>query len=126
MQGMGWLTSEELVWGPDGRLLTRGASTYKVPCLHDVPEEFHVRLLSRAAEPGVVFGSKAVGEPPLMLAISVREAIREAVAAFGEGEVGGAPGGAGVVELGAPATPEAVYWAIQRVRDRAPVPVSGL
>lgn len=107
VQGLGWLTTEELVWEADGRLATRGASTYKLPCLADVPEQFNVRLLPRAAEPGVIYGSKAVGEPPLMLAMSVREALREAVAAFGSG---------GVVELAVPATPEAVYWAIQRVR----------
>jgi xanthine dehydrogenase large subunit len=57
----------------------------------------------------VVHGSKAVGEPPLMLAFSVREALRAAVAAFGKG---------GVVELSSPATPEAVFWAIERVRAR--------
>ncbi len=64
-------------------------------------------MLEQAAEPGVVHGSKAVGEPPLMLAISVREALRAAVAAFGRG---------GVTELALPATPEAVYWAIERAR----------
>jgi xanthine dehydrogenase large subunit len=66
-----------------------------------------VTLLERAAEAGVVHGSKAVGEPPLMLAISVREALRSAVGAFGKG---------GPVELASPATPEAVFWAIERVR----------
>jgi len=69
-----------------------------------------VALLARAAEPGVVFGSKAVGEPPLMLAISVREALRAAVAAFG-------PSGH-VVELATPATPEAVFWAIEAARQK--------
>ncbi|WP_183101554.1 hypothetical protein, partial [Nocardioides pelophilus] len=66
-------------------------------------------LLDRATEDGAVYGSKAVGEPPLMLAFSVREALRDAVAAFG--------GSAGVpVELASPATPEAVYWAIEKAR----------
>jgi xanthine dehydrogenase large subunit len=69
--------------------------------------EFNVEFLSRAAEPGVVFGSKAVGEPPLMLAISVREALRDAIAAFGSG---------GVVTLDSPATPERVFWAVKRAR----------
>jgi len=88
---------------------TRGASTYKLPGLGDCPEVFNVKLLERASEPGVVYGSKAVGEPPLMLAISVREALRDAVAAFGSG---------GVVELASPATPEAVFWAIEQQRAR--------
>jgi xanthine dehydrogenase large subunit len=110
IQGVGWLTTEELVWGSDGALLTSGASTYKLPTLGECPPELHVALLARAAEPGVVFGSKAVGEPPLMLAISVREALRAAVAAFG-------PSGH-VVQLATPATPEAVFWAIEAARQK--------
>jgi xanthine dehydrogenase large subunit len=110
MQGLGWLTTEELVWGSEGALLTSGASTYKLPTLGECPPEFRVALLARAAEPGVVFGSKAVGEPPLMLAISVREALRAAVAAFG-------PSGH-VVQLATPATPEAVFWAIEAARQK--------
>ncbi|HEY1756747.1 MAG TPA: xanthine dehydrogenase molybdopterin binding subunit [Bryobacteraceae bacterium] len=106
VQGLGWLTLEELVWNDDGRLATDGASTYKLPSWTELPEDFRASFLTRASEPGVVFGSKAVGEPPLMLAISVREALRDAIAAFGDG---------GVVELESPATPERVYWAIQRV-----------
>jgi xanthine dehydrogenase large subunit len=109
VQGLGWLTLEELVWNDDGRLATNSASTYKLPSWTELPDEFHVNFLTRASEPGVVFGSKAVGEPPLMLAISVREALRDAIAAFGDGDV---------VELDSPATPERVYWAIQRVATR--------
>src|SRR5204863_1780649 len=82
IQGVGWLTLEELVWDAQGRLATAGASTYKLPSWSELPDEFHVEFLGRAAEPGVVYGSKAVGEPPLMLAISVREALRDAIAAF--------------------------------------------
>ena len=74
-----------------------------------MPEEFHVHLFERATESGVVYGSKAVGEPPLMLAFSVREALRAAVAAFGD------PGRE--VTLDSPATPEAVYWAIDAARS---------
>jgi xanthine dehydrogenase large subunit len=110
LQGLGWLTTEELVWSVAGALKTAGASTYKLPTLGECPEDFRVEFLKRAHEPGVVYGSKAVGEPPLMLAISAREALREAVAAFGP------PGNRAVVELASPATPEAVYWAIERVR----------
>jgi len=113
MQGVGWLTLEDLRWDAQGQVATRSASTYKLPSLSELPEVFNVRLLPKATESGVVYGSKAVGEPPLMLAISVREALRDAVAAFGAGGVVGA------VELASPATPEAVYWAIERVRQKA-------
>jgi xanthine dehydrogenase large subunit len=109
IQGLGWLTTEELVWSGKGTLQTAGASTYKLPTLGECPDDFRVELLKRASEPGVVYGSKAVGEPPLMLAISAREALREAVAAFGSG---------GIVELGCPSTPEAVFWAIERARKQ--------
>ena len=85
VQGLGWLTLEELLWDAQGRLATAGASTYKLPSWPELPEIFNVAFLERATEPGVVFGSKAVGEPPLMLAISVREAIRDAIAAFRRG-----------------------------------------
>ena len=78
-----------------------------------MPEEFNVHLFEEATESGVVYGSKAVGEPPLMLAFSVREALREAAAAFG-------PGGRST-ELASPATPEAVFWAVQEARRALPV-----
>jgi len=115
VQGAGWLTLEDLRWdegdGPGrGRLTTNAASTYKLPSLSEMPVDFHVSLLEHAREDGVVYGSKAVGEPPLMLAFSVREALRQACAAFG-------PAGT-VVELASPATPEAVYWALTAARDR--------
>ncbi|MCK8678343.1 xanthine dehydrogenase molybdopterin binding subunit [Streptomyces lichenis] len=113
VQGAGWLTLEDLRWdtgdGPHrGRLLTQAASTYKLPSFSEMPEEFHVTLLENATEEGAVFGSKAVGEPPLMLAFSVREALRQAAAAFGPAGVS--------VDLASPATPEAVYWAVQAAR----------
>jgi xanthine dehydrogenase large subunit len=112
-QGAGWLTLEDLRWdtsgGPNrGRLATQAASTYKLPSFSELPETFNVTLLENATEDGAVFGSKAVGEPPLMLAFSVREALRQAAAAFG-------PAGTGV-ELASPATPEAVYWAVESAR----------
>ncbi|MEU9179909.1 xanthine dehydrogenase molybdopterin binding subunit [Streptomyces sp. NPDC048550] len=113
VQGAGWLTLEDLRWdagdGPNrGRLLTQAASTYKLPSFSEMPEEFNVRLLENATEEGAVYGSKAVGEPPLMLAFSAREALRQAAGEFG-------PCGASV-ELASPATPEAVYWAIEAAR----------
>ena len=106
-QGVGWLTQEELCWTDEGRLATVNASTYKLPTLTECPEEMHVALLERASEPGVVYGSKAVGEPPLMLAFCVREALREAVAAFADRPA--------EVPLASPATAEQVYWAIERI-----------
>jgi xanthine dehydrogenase large subunit len=116
VQGAGWLTLEELLWdetgGPDrGRLNTQAASTYKIPSFSEMPEQFNVHLFERATESGVVYGSKAVGEPPLMEALSVREALRQAVAAFGP------PGWS--VELALPSTPEAVYWAVEASRQAA-------
>ncbi|MFJ3615034.1 xanthine dehydrogenase molybdopterin binding subunit [Streptomyces hydrogenans] len=113
VQGAGWLTLEDLRWdtgdGPHrGRLLTQAASTYKLPSFSEMPEEFHVTLLENATEEGAVYGSKAVGEPPLMLAFSVREALRQAAAAFGPAGIS--------VDLACPATPEAVYWAVEAAR----------
>ena len=107
LQGVGWLTLEELLWDDHGRLATAGASTYKLPSWSEMPADFRVSFLRDARQSAVIFGSKAVGEPPLMLAISVREAIREAVAAFGAGEV---------VTFDSPATPERVFFALRRVR----------
>ncbi len=107
VQGMGWLTMEELVWDGEGRLRTFAPSTYKIPTISEVPEQFTVHLLERAAQDGVIYGSKAVGEPPFMLAMAVREAIRAAVAAFGQADY---------VPLALPATPEATLWAIENVR----------
>ena len=106
-QGMGWLTLEELVWNADGRLVTNGASTYKLPSLHELPQVFNVNFLTRAAQDGVVYGSKAVGEPPFMLAISVREALKDAIRSLGSR----------VVSLASPATPEAVFWALEAQRE---------
>jgi len=107
LQGVGWLTLEELLWDDQGRLATAGASTYKLPSWSEMPADFRVSFLCDARQSAVIFGSKAVGEPPLMLAISVREAIREAVAAFGAGEI---------VTFDSPATPERVFFAVRRVR----------
>ena len=111
VQGAGWLTLEDLRWDESstpvrGSLATASASTYKLPSFSEMPEVFNVAFLERAHEDGVVYGSKAVGEPPLMLAISVREALRQAAAAFG-------PTGT-AVDLASPATPEAVFWAVRQ------------
>jgi xanthine dehydrogenase large subunit len=113
VQGAGWLTLEDLRWDESdrptrGRLSTQAASTYKLPSFSEMPGVFNVALLQQAHEDGAVYGSKAVGEPPLMLAFSVREALRQAAAAFG-------PAGTSV-DLASPATPEAVYWAVEQAR----------
>jgi xanthine dehydrogenase large subunit len=121
VQGLGWLTLEDLRWdvsdSPNrGRLSTQAASTYKLPSFSEMPEEFNVTLLEHAHEEGAVYGSKAVGEPPLMLAFSAREALRQAAAAFGP------PGR--TVELASPATPEQVWWALHRARSTATDPAA--
>jgi xanthine dehydrogenase large subunit len=108
LQGVGWLTSEELWWDAQGQLRTHAPSTYKIPSVSDWPTVANVRLF--AGHPNhedTIYQSKAVGEPPLMLGISVLLAIRHAVASCG-------PEGA-LVELNAPATPEAVLRAIEAV-----------
>jgi len=117
VQGLGWLTLEELLWDAQGRVSTGGASTYKLPSWSEMPEVFEVAFLERATAPGVILGSKAIGEPPLMLALSAREAIRDAIAAFGAG---------GVVTLDSPATPERVFWAVERARSGREVPAMAL
>ncbi|WP_257389194.1 xanthine dehydrogenase molybdopterin binding subunit [Tahibacter caeni] len=118
VQGLGWLTCEELRWNAAGRLLTDAPSTYKIPTLGEVPPDFRVALFrrSRAPSTNVIFHSKGVGEPPLMLALSVREALREAVAAFATLPQ--------AVQLASPATPEAVFAAIARVTAAQPQAVA--
>jgi len=112
LQGVGWLTCEELWWDAKGELQTHAPSTYKIPTARDWPTHAHIALLERSANrEDTIHRSKAVGEPPLMLAISVFHAIRDACAACG-------PAGA-LPQLTAPATPEAVLRAIDSVRGTA-------
>jgi xanthine dehydrogenase large subunit len=112
LQGVGWLTSEELYWDGAGILRTHAPSTYKIPTARDWPAHARVELLPAAPNPeDVIFRSKAVGEPPLMLALSVFHAIRDAAAACGP--VGCRP------HLPAPATPEAVLRAIDALKPQA-------
>ena len=107
VQGMGWLTREELKWDDNGKLLTHSASTYTIPAFSDAPADFRVDLFQAEpdSQPQTVGRSKAVGEPPLMLAISVREAIRDAIRAFHPTSPGQ------ITELASPATCEAIYRA---------------
>lgn len=109
IQGMGWLTTEELVWDGKGRLATHAPSTYKIPLASDRPKIFNVTLADWAenTEP-TVNRSKAVGEPPLMLGMSVLHALSDAVASVAEHKA--------CPRLDAPATPERVLMAVERLR----------
>lgn len=112
IQGMGWLTTEELWWNKEGRLMTHAPSTYKIPSISDCPTQLNVAFFRNRNVEDSVYGSKAVGEPPLPTAISVFLAIRDAIAAVGE------PGA--LPDLVAPATPEHILDALETV-----VPASG-
>ncbi len=110
VQGQGWLTCEELWWDKQGRLRTVGPSTYKIPGSRDVPPVLNVRLLANGpSREATIFRSKAVGEPPLLLATAVWTALKDAIAAVG--------GHRSAVRLDAPATPERVLAAIEAVRQ---------
>ncbi|MDD0810574.1 xanthine dehydrogenase molybdopterin binding subunit [Curvibacter sp. RS43] len=109
VQGMGWLTTEELVWNDQGYLSTHAPSTYKIPATGDIPAHFKVDLWPEPNREDNVFGSKAVGEPPFMLAISVFEALKDAVA-----QARARAGRPGAVCLEAPATAEHVLQALQQ------------
>ena len=109
VQGQGWLTCEELWWDKQGRLRTAGPSTYKIPGSRDVPPVFNVTMLANApSREATIFRSKAVGEPPLLLATAVWTALKDAIAAAGDGRT--------AVRLDAPATPERVLAAIATLK----------
>jgi xanthine dehydrogenase large subunit len=111
VQGAGWLTHEELYWDSDGRLLTDGPATYKIPAIGDMPAEMNVALLENSPnDAATVFHSKAVGEPPLMLAISVFAAIRDAIGSLADHKI--------FPVLNAPATPEEVLKACTRINEQ--------
>jgi xanthine dehydrogenase large subunit len=115
IQGMGWLTMEELVWHPQtGLLLTHAPSTYKIPTANDCPPVFHVALFDGENVEDSIHRSKAVGEPPLLLPFSVFFAIRDAVSSVGGHRID--------PPLRAPATAEAILDAIDAVRRPAPTP----
>ena len=112
VQGMGWLTMEELVWHPQtGKLMTHAPSTYKIPTANDCPADFRVRLFDNANAEDSIHRSKAVGEPPLLLPFSVFYALRDAVSAVGAHRRDRV--------LSAPATGEALLRAIEAVRAGA-------
>jgi xanthine dehydrogenase large subunit len=109
VQGTGWLTSEELWWNSEGELKTHAPSTYKIPTCSDLPVDFRVEMLESAANrENTIYRSKAVGEPPLMLSLSVFHAIKDAIASVDDCR--SSP------HMTAPATPEAVLMAIEALR----------
>ncbi|GER08739.1 hypothetical protein JCM17843_30490 [Kordiimonadales bacterium JCM 17843] len=107
IQGMGWLTTEELVSDAEGRLRTHAPSTYKIPVASDRPDAFNITLFSNTNREATIHRSKAVGEPPFMLAVSVHSALLDAVASLGDGTQ--------LPPLDAPATPEAILRAVEAV-----------
>jgi xanthine dehydrogenase large subunit len=110
VQAMGWLTTEELVYDARGRLLTHAPSTYKIPTANDRPRRLDITLWDGANEEATIHRSKAVGEPPFMLAISVFSALTQAIAAAAPAK--------GLPKLDAPATPERILAAIAELRGR--------
>ena len=111
VQGMGWLTCEELVWSGKGRLETSGPASYKIPAIADVPQDLRVKLVENRKNPeDTVFHSKAVGEPPFMLGISVWCAIKDAIASVAEYRLH--------PQLDAPATPERVLRGVTLLQDQ--------
>jgi xanthine dehydrogenase large subunit len=112
VQGMGWLTSEELWWDDKGHLKTHAPSTYKIPACGDRPADFRIKLVDgRPNREETIYRSKAVGEPPLMLAISVFRALSDAVASLADYRI--------LPNLDAPATPERVLMAVEDIQRRA-------
>jgi len=108
VQGMGWLTMEECIWDKKGKFLTHGPSTYKIPVAGDIPEHFKVTLFDGSNLKPTPFYSKAVGEPPLMLALSTFFALRDAVSASADHKT--------VVHMSAPATPEKILMTCEKAK----------
>lgn len=114
VQGMGWLTTEELWWDAKGQLKTHAPSTYKIPVASDLPREFNVKLAEWSVNPArTIKRSKAVGEPPFMLALSVVEALSMAVASVADYKI--------CPRLDTPVTPERVLMAAERLKKEANV-----
>ncbi len=111
VQGMGWLTMEECIWDKKGKLLTHGPSTYKIPVAGDVPEHLKISFFENHNIKPTPFNSKAVGEPPLMLALSSYFALRDAVSASAHHKT--------VVHMNAPATPERILMACEKAKTIA-------
>jgi xanthine dehydrogenase large subunit len=111
VQGQGWLTIEELNWKPNGQITTYSPSTYKIPAVSDIPKIFNVEIFKQGKnKENVVNKSKTTGEPPLMLAMSVFYAIKDAIASVGKYKV--------IPMLDAPATPEKILMSLNKLKSR--------
>jgi xanthine dehydrogenase large subunit len=109
VQGMGWLTTEELWWHPQsGKLMTHAPSTYKIPTASDCPADFRVKLFANQNHEDSIYRSKAVGEPPLLLPFSVFFAIKDAISSVRQHRI--------EPDLRAPATAEAILNAIDAIK----------
>ena len=110
IQGQGWLTTEELVWNEQGRLLSNNPATYKIPAINDAPKDFRVALMPDAPNrEHTIYNSKAVGEPPFMLSISVWAALKDAIASVNDYKTSPV--------LDTPATPERVLFAVETLKS---------
>ena len=107
VQGLGWVTTEELKYDKNGNLLNHSPDTYKIPTIQDIPDDFRVGILKNAPNPNTIKQSKAVGEPPFMLALSVWLAIKDAISAVGNHKV--------EPEFELPATNEVVLRAVEKI-----------
>lgn len=108
MQGVGWCTTEEIKWDNEGRLLTHSPDTYKIPTITDIPTEFNVEILENVPNPGTIRKSKAIGEPPFMLAFSVWLAIKDAISAVGDHK--------SEPEFSLPATGEVILLSVEKLK----------
>jgi len=110
VMGTGWCTMEEIKWDSDGNLMTFSPDTYKIPTVNDIPADFRVELLKDVPNPGTIRGSKAVGEPPFMLAFSVWLAIKDAISAVANHET--------EPEFSLPATYEVILQSVEKLKGR--------
>ena len=111
LQGQGWLTMEEVVWDKSGKLKTFSPSTYKIPAISDTPKKFNVEIFKKGSNlENVVNKQKTTGEPPLMLAMSVFFAIKDAIASLSNYKK--------IPELNAPATPEKILKSINKLKSK--------
>ena len=111
VQGQGWLTMEEVKWKPNGQITTCSPSTYKIPAVSDIPRKFNVDIFKEGMnKEEVVNKSKTTGEPPLMLAMSVFFAIKDAISSVGEYKI--------IPSLNAPATPENILNSINKIKRK--------
>jgi xanthine dehydrogenase large subunit len=109
IQGVGWCTTEDIKWDEKGNLLNHSPDTYKIPTIHDIPSDFRVKLLKGYPNPNTIRSSKAVGEPPLMLAFSVWLAIKDAVSTVGDHKV--------EPDFSIPATNEVIVLAVEKLKN---------